>query len=284
MSTPDTNKEDGVKRFNHCSTDYGKWVEYNGTRFKDLYSIETLDGVVYPLARPNGNAWHILPVIDCTEEEYRILADDQPLPYKPVPESKYLEVERNRVDDSAVAKLALVPDSELPFDGFHFTGNSRIKHNRKQFAGLLSLEEPVLDLAPARAKAKYFSLVVLNNKKEHQFCRYAGPVIFPQAEFVKHPDCSFTLDTTVAVELIPEFIQGTNDAFWRPLFQRGWRFKATLDITTRVTEDDAFGHFTSTIKDVVVTKQGRGFDPDEIIKHLEDYPFCGVIHFTFYSE
>ena len=59
-----------LRKFNHTSVDYGVWVEYNGERFKDLYSIETLDGVVFQAAIPNGSGWYIQPELDMTAEEF----------------------------------------------------------------------------------------------------------------------------------------------------------------------------------------------------------------------
>ena len=284
MSLLDGDEEPTTKRFNHTSTDYGKWVEYNGYRFKDLYSIETKDGVVFPLARPNGDGWYLQREVACTREEYDALPKDAEVPYKELPESIYYEAARGRIDDKDVARIALVPDEKLPFNGYDYTGKPRIIHNRRMFAGYLSPEEDNTLLGPTKATVKYFSFqTAATEKTSDLFRRYSGPTLLENRDFVKQPDGSFTYEGSQVVDIIPEYFQAS-DRFLRVLFQRGWRLRGTLDFKSSVKEIDSLAPFTSQLRNVTVVKQGRTDDPATVIAQLEALEIKGVLHFSFYYD
>lgn len=45
------------KKFNHRGDWFGRWVEYNGWRYKDIYDIELYNGIIALRMYPNANAW-----------------------------------------------------------------------------------------------------------------------------------------------------------------------------------------------------------------------------------
>ena len=276
-------------RLNHTSTDYGVWVDYNGQRFKDPYSIETLDGVVYNLALPNGGGWYIQPEIDMTAEEYQAVEKPEDIRRKPVPESKYYEAARGRVDDQYVKRIALVPDDQFPPYGWWETGVNRIRNNRAMNWDLLSPNEPVLpEIDPIAAKAKYLSFaptgVELTKELKNigalmseKYVRYMGPVTWTTPDFTRNGR-EFSFSDEITLELIPEYLPGKNSL--QRLFQRGWRFKATLTVTATVVPGQTLGVFKTAFKDVLVTQQGRGSLP-ELSEFL---PHGAYLHFTFYYD
>lgn len=44
--------------FNHFPEDIGKWVEYNGFRYKDVYDLELHDGTILYYYYPNAYSWN----------------------------------------------------------------------------------------------------------------------------------------------------------------------------------------------------------------------------------
>lgn len=275
--------------FNHCSTDYGVWVENNGTRFKDLYSIKTADGAVFKYATPNGLGWHVQREVDMTKEEYDACTDKDQIRYVPLAESKYLDRESMRIENEHVVELALLPDDEAPPYWWWETGLQRIANNRRDFASRLSPNEPFIpELDPVRAVGKYISIAVVSKKEKPiliaglefdnpsvPYARYAGPVRFETPEFVREGK-TFKFSNELKIELIPEFLSG---GLLQSYFQRGWRFKAVVEINTSVVNYQVFGFFESELKSLEVTKVGRGATPD--FKNLK---VKGRLHFSFYYD
>lgn len=282
------------KRFNHRTTDYGVWVEYNGLRFKDVYSLELLDGVIIEMARPNGNGWYPETRSILTKEEYEVYEQEgktDQAPRTTVPESKYYDPARGRIDDSSVAKVKLVPDAELGWDSYHYTGIQRIVRNRRYFGDILHPDEDLSIGVPTAARAKFVSLVFMertSNSESSTAVQYRKPGLFgppdaPTGWFTKN-GLRFTLEQDIELEVCGEYFMAAEvPKLFRSFFQKGGKIRLVLPVKTSVSMGDSIAEFYAKPTTVELLRAPRDSTEDWLAL-FQDQTLHGNVHFTFYHD
>lgn len=283
------------KRFNHRTTDFGVWVDYNGYRFKDAYSLRLLDGTVIPFARPNGSGWYLFTAPAVTREEYdKLIAAGttyEQIPRTVIPETPLYDPLKGRIDDKDVAQVALVPDEDLPFDSWDFKGIDRVVRNRRMFAGCLSPDEDLSVGFPKSAKAKKISIGMeykKGNTTTWEYAEYRKPGVFGglnegKNEFVRD-QALFTFDKETDVILAAEyFTAGDVPNAIRKFFQQGGVAKLTLPVNVTVTDGDRYGECTAIPLRAEIIKAPRSSQLNWL-EFFESTPIFMRVHFTFYYE
>lgn len=288
-------QQKGSRRFNHRTTDFGVWVDYNGYRFKDAYSLRLLDGTVIPFARPNGSGWYLFTAPVVSREEYdQLIAAGTPydqIPRTPIPETPLYDPLKGRIDDKDVAQVALVPDEDLPFDSWGFKGTERVVRNRRMFAGCLSKDEDLSVGFPKSAKAKQISIGLeykKGNTTTWEYAEYRKPGVFGslnggENEFVRD-QALFTFERETSVILAAEyFTTGDVPNAIRKFFQQGGAVKLSLPVNVTVTDGDRYGECTVIPLKAEIVKAPRSAKIDWQ-EFFEKTPIFVRVHFTFYYE
>ena len=281
-----------VKLFNHTTTDYGKWVDYNGMRFKDVYSLRLKDGTVIDRARPNGNSWFPYTDPSVTEEEAKALeAAGKPIPYHELPKTDLIS-ERGTIDDANVSQIRLVPDAEFSWMSYNYTGLARIQHNRRMFSGCLSPEEDLTIGVPKSAKAKFLQIGVWEQIKTKDGSGSTLRMVDYIAiepwtttpEFVQD-GVSFKFNQDVRLKLNSVSMRGEGvPRVLRLFFQQGGELEIVIPVYTRVTEGDRVGEFTTKPTSVTITKVPKRTTMEDWATWFDQNPIHGNVRFTFYYD
>lgn len=279
-----------VKLFNHTTTDYGKWVDYNGMRFKDVYSLRLKDGTVIERARPNGNSWYAYTEPTVSQEEAaRLEAAGAQIPRTVIPETPLCK--NGRYEDEVVAQIRLVPEEEFSYESWGYTGIERILHNRRLFAGFLSPDEDLTIGVPLAAKAKFLQFGVWETRKTKgggESSKLAMVDYIATEPWTQQPDfvkdgVLFRFEQTVTLKLNGISMQGPNvPKVMRLFFQQGGELEIDLPIHTEVTEGDRTGEFLSKPTSVKVTKVPARAAAFDWAQWFENNPLHGHVRFTFY--
>lgn len=281
-------------RFNHRSTDYGVWVDYNGLRFKDVYSLELKDGAIVEMARPNGDGWYPETRSLLTKEEYEVYEKENrtdQAPRSQLPESECIDKTRWRIDDSQVARVRLVPDAEFGWDSYHYTGIQRIVRNRRYFGDILHPDEDLSIGVPTAARAKFVSLVFMErtqNSESSTPVQYRKPGLFgapdaPTGWFTKN-GLRFTLEQEIELEVCGEYFMAAEvPKLFRRFFQKGGKIRLVLPVKTSVQMGDSIAEFYAKPTTVELLRAPRD-STEDWLSLFQDQTLHGNVHFTFYHD
>lgn len=243
---------------NHHSTDYGVWIDYDGSSFKDYYSLRLKDGTVVNCAYPNANTW-MADVLAGART-----AEGVTLPIQPG---------TTYVDDQ-IAQISLVPDTLLRRYVPHAAnGVERIKRNRRQHPhNLLPTEDPKVT-EPLKIQARHYGLYVGDEQLAGSHRNELKGQLFRRNE-----DGTWSLDFKAHVDF--GATSGFNPKVMKLVKQFGAILRFHIDTTVTCTSDDLVADQVITNGRFEVIQPGRRPDYDWNAYLAKLPPMVLRVHFS----
>lgn len=238
-------------RFNHSTTDYDKWFEYNGFRYKDVYKLRLMDDTIIEAASPNADHWHLIPVCGVKTGE---VVEGMILPqeFLPFPESPLINLKQRWVTDADVKEVMLLSDDQRPVEYALFKGADRIIRNRNMFSEHLSENEDMTVAGVVGVIPRYLSFRLADYPDDVMMLRGHKTNI---SAFVLNGEGVWTGTVGFAVKI------GASSAVTCPYFnvvkQLGAEVELAFEAIVEIKETDTLGTARVKPSKVTVFKQGR---------------------------
>lgn len=243
---------------NHLSTDYDKWVDYDGSSFKDWYSLRLKDGSVINLAYPNAGSWMVEP-----------LAGGQ------TDKGITLELERGLIySEDLIAQIRLANDTYISkYVPTAATGVERIKRNRQMFRdNLMAGEDPKLT-EPKSIQARHYSVYI----GEEQIAGSHRNQLKGEL-FTRNEDGTWSYHLKTHIEF--GAVSGFNPNHLKLVKQFGAILRFEIDDTVTCTSDERVADRVISSGRFVVVEPGRRPDFDWAAYLSKMPPMILRVHFS----